>query len=98
MPVTRTWHDDRVTGGNINSGDTELASRIDSAGLHIHNQPGVWTRVTACRQTNSNNYTHTRTIIDLVLSSPPEVVADISQRHRSSTRPTTTSPSHSSYS
>ena len=75
------WHDDRENGGNVNSGDTELANRIDSGGLHIHNQPGMWTRITARRQPNTNTYTHTSTVIDLVLSSPPELVADISQRH-----------------
>jgi hypothetical protein len=75
------WHDDRERGGNINSGDTELSTRIDSAGLHIHNQPDMWTRITSHRQPGTNSYTHSKTIIDLVLSSPPELVADISQRH-----------------
>lgn len=67
------WHDD---DGQHNSGETALADHINAAGLHIHNQPGMYTRVT----TGANGTT--KTIIDLVLTTTHDLVADITQRHR----------------
>ena len=70
------WHDDRG-GGSGNAGDTALAEAIDNMGLHIHNQPGVYTRI--CHTTNGTS----QSIIDLVLSRPSELIADghLTQQH-----------------
>ena len=72
-----SWHDDR-NGGNNNAGDTTLATAIDDMDLHVHNAPGVYTRV--CRTEGGIS----RSIIDLVLSRPDTLVYGATQRHRDS--------------
>jgi len=67
------WHD---SNGPNTAGPSVLARHIDNTGLHIHNQPDMFTRVT----TNGSGAA-TKTIIDLALSSPPELVSAISQQH-----------------
>ena len=72
------WHDSRPLG-ECNSGDTATAAWIGEAGLHIHNPPSTPTRVTS--RVTAGCPSVTETAIDLVLSQPAELVADISQQH-----------------
>ena len=69
------WHDDRDGRSNGSAGDTALAAAIDDMDLTVHNQPGVYTRV------SETGEQHTRSIIDLVLSRPSELVVAAEQRH-----------------
>ena len=67
------WHD---PGGLDNAAESMLAEHIETVGLHIHNEEGVYTRVTTGPKRTS------RSIIDLVLSTPPELVTALTQQHR----------------
>ncbi len=79
------WHDSRPVG-SCNAGDHTLAEWIVDSELHVHNRADMPTRVatrSAARGADSTDTaTSTATVIDLVLSQPAELVADISQRHQ----------------
>jgi hypothetical protein len=74
------WHDDRPRSA-CNGGDTALAEWIDTADLQVHNTHDTPTFVSVRRQPNGTQQC-TQSTIDLVLSTPIDLVSDISQRHR----------------
>ena len=75
------WHDTRPPR-SYNGGDLTLAGWIDDAGLQVHNKPGVYTRITTSAPKDGGGAERTKTVIDLVLSDPAELVADVTQRHK----------------
>ena len=74
------WHD-ALPSSSYNGGAVTLADWIDNAELQVHNTPDMPTRV-ATATSRDGEVTSTETIIDLVLSDPAELVADISQQDK----------------